>query len=259
MFLWISRAKKCNSLLYGGKGEKMEIRKVTYLDQNTELEATVALEEGNQKRPIVFVFHAWGGKNFFAEEKAIELAKMGFIGCALDLYGKGVLGRTREECSTLMQPFILDRQKLLQRIQSYTNLLPHLPEANLTQIGAIGFCFGGLCALDLARSNPKGLKGVVSFHGLLHAPKQIPDRIDAKVLVLHGNNDPMVSREELFHFAEEMEQKDVDWQLHIFGKTMHAFTNKEANDPDFGTVYSKSAEERSFILMQQFFNELFAR
>ena len=237
----------------------MEIRKVTYLDQNTELEATVALEEANQKRPIVFIFHAWEGKNFFAEEKAVELAKMGFIGCALDLHGKGVLGKTTEECSKLMQPFMLDREKLLQRILSYTNLLPLIPEADIDQIGAIGFCFGGLCALDLARSNPEGLKGVVSFHGLLDPPKQTTDQIQAKVLVLHGNNDPMVSREQLFDFTQEMEQKGADWQLHIFGKTMHAFTNKEANDPDFGIVYNKTAEERSFVLMQQFFKELFSR
>lgn len=237
----------------------MEIRKVIYKDQDVVLEATVALEKGEHKRPIVFIFHAWDGKNSFSEEKAIELAKEGYIGCALDLYGKGILGKTRDECASLMGPFMADRQKLLQRILAYQELLSSIPEADPTQIGAIGFCFGGLCALDLARANPKGLKGVVSFHGLLHSPKDTKNPIQAKVLVLHGNNDPMVSKEEIFDFREEMERKQADWQLHVFGKTMHAFTNKEANDPSFGTVYNKSADERSFALMKIFFKEVFAR
>lgn len=233
----------------------MDVRKIEYQDEDLILEATVAIESKENKLPLILVFHAWEGKGDFVEEKAKELAKLGYIGCALDLYGKGILGKSKEENSALMQPLIADRMKLRQRILAYKTLLPKLPEADLSKIGAIGFCFGGLCALDLARSGAD-VKGVVSFHGLLHAP-DIENSIQSKILVLHGNNDPMVSKEELFRFTQEMEEKKADWQLHIFGNTMHAFTNKKANDPGFGTVYQKDSDRRSFIYMQEFFKEVF--
>src|SRR5262249_19028397 len=116
--------------------------------------------------------------------------------------------------------------------------------------------FGGLCALDLARSGEK-VQGVVSFHGLLRAPERSSSHMMSKVLAFHGNNDPMVPKEELIAFTEEMEQAKADWQIHIFGQTMHAFTNKEANDPAFGTVYQKDADQRSFQIMEAFFKEVF--
>ncbi|MES2200468.1 MAG: dienelactone hydrolase family protein [Chlamydiota bacterium] len=235
----------------------MDIRKIEYYDGDVLLEATVVMEKGTQKRPIVFIFHSWEGKGPFAEQKAVELAKLGYIGCALDLYGKGLLGRSKEENSALMSPLMEDRGKLQKRILAYKNLLSSIPEADEHKMGAIGFCFGGLCALDLARSGAD-IKGVVSFHGLLGAPKDSSLPIISKILALHGNNDPMVSEEDLLAFKQEMEKKTSDWQLHIFGQTMHAFTNKEANDPGFGTMYQKDSDRRSFKLMEEFFKEALA-
>ncbi len=232
----------------------MEMQKIDYYDEDVLLEATVAKEKGDHKRPAVLIFHAWEGKGPFVEQKAQELAKLGYVGIALDLYGKGRLGKTKEEKSALMAPLISDRAKLQKRILAYKSFLSSLAEVDLNRIGAIGFCFGGLCVLDLARSGAD-VKGVVSFHGLLHAPKKSLLPIKAKVLAFHGNNDPMISDEELKDFKEEMERKKADWQLHIFGGTMHAFTNKEANDPAFGTVYNKDSDRRSFLLMQEFFKE----
>lgn len=234
----------------------MEIRKIDYQDGDVLLEGTVALEKGEQKKPIIIIFHAWEGKGAFVEEKAKYLAKLGYIGCAVDLYGKGILGKTKEEKSALMTPLMADRAKLQKRILAYKELLSKIPEADSGKIGAIGFCFGGLCALDLARSGDN-IKGAVSFHGLLRAPDKSESPITSKVLVLHGNNDPMVPKDELLAFTEEMAEKKVDWQLHVFGGTMHAFTNKEANDPAFGTVYQKDADRRSFQLMELFFKEVF--
>ena len=234
----------------------MEVRKIDYYDGDVLLEATVALEKGEHKKPVIMIFPPWEGKGDFVEEKAKYLAKLGYIGCALDLYGKGILGKNKEENSALMTPLMADRGKLQKRILAYRELLTKIPEADTERVGAIGFCFGGLCALDLARSGDN-VKGVVSFHGLLRAPDKSESSITSKVLVLHGNNDPMVPFDELFSFTEEMERKKADWQLHIFGQTMHAFTNKEANDPAFGTVYQKDADRRSFELMKLFFKEVF--
>jgi len=126
------------------------------------------------------------------------------------------------------------------------------------EIASIGFCFGGLCVLDLARSGVD-IKGVVSFHGLLGAPEhsQPAAKIKAKVLVLHGYDDLMAPVDQVFALQQELTQAGADWQVHSYGNTMHAFTNPLANDPDFGTVYKAEADKRSWISMQNFLLEIF--
>jgi dienelactone hydrolase len=111
--------------------------------------------------------------------------------------------------------------------------------------------------LDLARSGAD-VKGVVSFHGLLQAPQNTPPHpIKAKILALHGYDDPMVTPDAVMHFGNEMTEKKVNWELNMYGNTMHAFTNPDANDPSFGTVYNKQADTRSWIAMRNFFEEIF--
>jgi dienelactone hydrolase len=131
------------------------------------------------------------------------------------------------------------------------------PEADASKVAAIGFCFGGLCVLDMARSGAN-IDGVVSFHGLLKAPGNTVDKIGAKVLALHGWDDPMATPDDVEAFGAEMTKAKADWQLHAYGGTMHAFTNPAANDPDFGTVYDEKADKRSWASMRLFLNELFA-
>ncbi len=235
----------------------MEIRKITYYDKDVVLEATVAIPQGGQKKPLVMIFPSWEGKNAFAEKKATELAKLGFIGCALDPYGIGKLGKNKEECSLLMGPLIENRENLHRRVLASLSLFQKISEADIEKVAVIGFCFGGLCALDLAREGAL-LKGVVSFHGLLSTPfKNSSTPFHSKVLVLHGDKDPMVSKEDVASFCAEMEERSVDFQVHVFGNTMHAFTNPEANDPDFGTVYNELADKRSWILLKAFLEEIF--
>ena len=122
---------------------------------------------------------------------------------------------------------------------------------------SIGFCFGGLCALDLARTGID-LKGTVSFHGLLSAPTQGISSIKSKILALHGHDDPMVSPQDVLLFAEEMTKAKADWQMHVYGATMHGFTNPQANDPGLGTLYSQRADHRAWMAMQTFFSEIFS-
>jgi dienelactone hydrolase len=234
----------------------MKIRKVEYFDGDVRLEATVASKKTEGKSPLIFVFHAWAGKDDFVEKKAVELANLGYVGCAIDLYGKGVLGKNADENEALMSPFMKDRSFLQKRILACLSLLPLLPEADVNQLGAIGYCFGGLAALDFARSKA-GLKGVVSFHGLLTGNDSPLEPIEAKVLVLHGGKDPMVSSEDLRVFQEEMKDRKTDFQVHIFGNSMHAFTNPKANDSARGTVYDELSALRSWKLMRLFFEEVF--
>lgn len=235
----------------------IKTQKIEYYDNDVLLEGYFACDEKTQgKKPAVLVAHDWSGRNDFACHKAEAIAELGYIGFAIDMYGKGKLGNTKEEKTALMQPLLQDRNKLQNRILAAFDTITKLDSVNSARIGAIGFCFGGLCVLDLARSGAD-IKGVVSFHGLLHAPEEVTSHpIKAKVLVLHGFDDPMVKPEQVMTFADEMTQAKVDWQIDMYGHAMHAFTNPQANDPGFGTVYDKKADARSWIAMKDFFAEI---
>jgi dienelactone hydrolase len=232
---------------------------VVYLDDDVVLEAFFAFDDSlSGPRPAVLINHTWAGRDNFVAEKAKKLAALGYVGFAVDMYGKGVLGSGAEENAKLMQPFMDNRQMLQKRMQAALYAVKRLPWVDDGKIAAIGFCFGGLCSLDLARTGAD-LKGVVSFHGLLGAPGNTQDiTIKAKILALHGHDDPMVPVEQVFGFEQEMTRADADWQLHTFGNTMHAFTNPVANNPDFGTVYKPDADRRSWLAMENFLTEIFA-
>jgi dienelactone hydrolase len=231
---------------------------VGYLDGGVLLEAFFAFDDAlTERRPAVLISHAWGGRDDFVAEKAIKLAELGYVGFALDMYGKGVLGGSAEQNSKLMQPFMADRGMLQKRINAALYAVTLLPWVDDTKLAAMGFCFGGLCVLDLARSGAD-LKGVISFHGLLGAPENLPIQpIKAKVLALHGHDDPMGPVEQVLAFEQEMTNAGADWQLHTYGHTMHAFTNPIANDPSFGTVYQANADKRSWLAMKNFLAEIF--
>lgn len=231
---------------------------IGYMDGDVQLEAFFAFDDAlSGRRPAVLINHAWGGRDEFVAEKARKLAELGYVGFALDMYGKGILGSGPEENARLMQPFMADRALLQKRIQAALYAVKQLPWVDDSKIAAIGFCFGGLCVLDLARTGAD-IKGVVSFHGLLGAPDNTRGTaIKAKVLALHGHDDPMVSPEQVLAFEQEMTEAGADWQVHTYGHTMHAFTNPVANDPDFGTVYQADADRRSWQAMQNFLAELF--
>ncbi len=232
---------------------------VSYLDGDTLLEGFFAFDDAiSGRRPVVLINHTWAGRDEFVKEKAIKLAELGYLGFAVDMYGRGKVGGSVEECSALMQPFIDDRLTIVKRLQAAYAAVRLMPWVDDKQIAMIGFCFGGLCALDFARSGAN-LKGVVTFHGLLNPPSDSnPASIVAKLLVLHGHDDPMVPVEQIVAFEQEMTKAAVDWQLHTFSQTQHAFTNPKANNPDFGTIYQENSDRRSWILMKNFFEEIFA-
>ena len=231
---------------------------ISYLDGDVVLEGFFAFDDAILgRKPAVLISHAWGGRDEFVAEKAKKLAELGYVGFALDMYGKGILGENPEQNMALMQPFIENRVMLQQRIKAALYAVKLLPWVDDSKIAAMGFCFGGLCVLDLARTGVD-IKGVVSFHGLFNAPDNIKDpAIKAKVLALHGYDDPMVKPEQLIEFQNEMTKAGADWQVHSYGQTLHAFTNPVANNPDFGTVYNANADKRSWQAMQNFFEEIF--
>ena len=232
---------------------------VGYMDGEVLLEAFFAFDDAlSGRRPAVLISHTWAGRDGFVAEKAKKLAALGYVGFAVDMYGKGVLGSGTEENARLMQPFMDNRLMLQKRMQAALYAVGLLPWVDDSKIAAIGFCFGGLCALDLARTGAD-LKGVVSFHGLLGAPGNTQDQtIKAKILALHGFDDPLVPASQVLAFEQEMTKAGADWQLHTYGNTAHAFTNPVANDPDNGMVYRPDADRRSWLAMENFLTEIFA-
>lgn len=232
---------------------------LNYLDGDVVLEGFFAYDDSiTARRPAVIISHAWAGRDAFAMEKAKKIAELGYFAFALDMYGAGKTGKNPDENGQLMQPFMTDRALLQRRITAALTAVKLLPWVDDKNIAAIGFCFGGLCVLDLARTGTD-IKGVVSFHGLLAGAdnlKNIP--IKAKVLVLHGNDDPMVPVQDVIKLQQELTTAGADWQVHSYGGTMHAFTNPVANDVSFGTVYQATADKRSWQSMINFFAEIFA-
>lgn len=210
------------------------------------------------QRPCVLVAHAFRGRAPFECDKAEALARMGYVGFALDLYGKGVLADDAEQAYALMGRFTQDRSLLQQRLLVCLETAAGQNEVDANQVAAIGFCFGGMSVLDMARTGAP-VKGVCSFHGLLSAPGNTAGKpIEARIQVEHGWEDPMVPPQQVLDFAQEMTDASADWVLQAHGDTVHSFTNPAANDRAAGTAYREQADRRSWLSMQNFLTEVFA-
>ena len=233
-------------------------RQVEFRDGDVLLEGYMAWDDtGSDARPGVLIAHAWGGRGALEETKAAQLAELGYVGFAGDLYGKGVAGSSREENAALMQPLLDDREMLQRRMGLAIAELRKQKEVDASRVAAMGFCFGGLCVLDLARTGAD-ISGVASFHGLFGKPGNTDgNQITAKVLVMHGWDDPMATPEQTLALAEELTTMGADWQIHAYGNTQHAFTNPAADDPEHGTVYDAAADHRSWQSLQLFLAEIF--
>jgi dienelactone hydrolase len=229
-----------------------------YHHGDEELRGFLAYDNTNNTPcPAVLIAHDWTGRGEFVCNKAKLLAEQGYVGFALDMYGQGRMGKTIEEKKALMDPLVNDRILLRDRVLAAYNALIEMPEVDNERIAIIGFCFGGLCALDLARSGAD-IRGAVSFHGALNKPEHLKTAvIKAKVLALHGYADPMVTPEHVHGFCQEMTEAKVDWQVHMYGHVQHAFTNPEAHDAAAGLMYHSAASQRSWQAMTHFLQEIF--
>ncbi|MFV0543895.1 MAG: dienelactone hydrolase family protein [Marinicella pacifica] len=215
-------------------------------------------ENPDKQAPAILLVPMWKGRVEFIDNKARQMAERGMTALAVDLYGAGKVAADNDEAAALMQPLLDDRAELHRRIQAGFEALSQQNVA-ADKIIAIGYCFGGLVVQDLARINHQ-VAGVVSVHGLMNKPDvKTPEHWTAKVMLLHGAKDPMVSDEDWLQLRDEMMQAGCDWQKHDFGLAYHAFTTPGANDPDFGTVYNSDAHRRSEQLISDFIAEIAGR
>ncbi|CAM3054180.1 Dienelactone hydrolase domain-containing protein [Sphingomonas antarctica] len=225
-------------------------------------EAYVAGAVAGQRRPAVLVGHTWGGQSDHERETADRLAALGYVGIAIDVYGKGRRGEhgtpTAMAVNTaLMTPFIQDRAMLRDRMLAAVAFAKTIPGVDATRIAVMGYCFGGLCALDVARSGADDVRGAVSIHGIF-APPGFGEQaqITTKVLILHGWEDPMAKPDDVVMVAKELTEAGADWQLNAYGHAMHAYTAPGANMPERGLQYSESATRRSWQAIENFLAEV---
>lgn len=217
-----------------------------------------------EKRPAVLIAHAFRGQDKFARKKAEEIARLGYVAFAVDLYGEGLEAENNERAGALMAPLFVNREELRARIQAGLNALLQLSFVDEKRVGAIGFCFGGLTVLELFRSGAP-IVATVCFHAVLGDslgsmkanPLPLAQAISGSILILHGNDDPLVSHHDIIGLQREFTNAKVDWQMHIYGNTQHAFTNPEARDISMGLIYHALSEKRSWQAMCDFFKEKF--
>lgn len=233
---------------------------IEYKYNNTILEAYISKPNDfniNNKYSAVLICHAWAGRDDFVKNIADKLAKLGYIAVALDVYGKDILGTSVEENTALMMPLIENRAELQNRLKAGFDKITNLEFINSNKIAAIGYCFGGLCVLDMARMG-LDLTAVISIHGLFVKPDNLSNyKIKPKVLALHGHQDTMVKISDVNNFMSELDQAQACWQINTYGMAKHAFTNPQANDDDLGTVYNKLADDRSWEDICDFLQEVF--
>lgn len=237
----------------------MSAEYLDYVDGEVVCQAYVVHDGvATSKRPCVLVAHDWSGQSASIRAATEKLARLGYIGFALDVYGKGVRGGETDDNSGLMAPFMQDRARLRRRLLAAVAAAKCHPLVDPAHLAVVGYCFGGLCALDLARSATPDVLGIISVHGIFAPPGlgiQVPIR--ARVLILHGWEDRMAPPADLLRVAREMTEAQADWQIHSYGHAMHSFTWPQANMPEAGIAYNANADKRSSIAIQNFLVELF--
>lgn len=242
----------------------MDTKQHFYRSGSTNCQGYVALPSYKEKPPIVLIATTWEGMNTFAKNEAHQLAENGYAAFIADIYGEGKSASSPEEAGALMMPFFLDRSLLRERILAAYHEAKKIPECAGDQIAAIGFCFGGLTVIELLRSGT-ALNGIVSFHGVLSnefmgkkatlAPNAT--QYNSPFLLLHGYLDPLVPMSDVRALQKELSEKQLDWQMHIYGRASHAFTNPDANNPEMGLLFEPTSCRRSKTALYNYLKEIF--
>lgn len=236
---------------------------VGYKSGDVALEGYLAYNSAQEgKRPGVLVFPEWWGLNDYAKMRARQLAEMGYVAFAADMYGKGVVTTDMAEAGKLAGQFRANwdsggREMMRERAGAALAVLAKNPMVDTSRMAAIGFCFGGTCALELAYSGAN-LAAIATFHGGLTvpAPEDLA-RIKAAILILHGADDPSIKPETIAAMQKALDKGHVDWEMIYYGGAVHGFSNPANSDMSNNMVrYDEKAAKRSWEAMRVFFNEV---
>ncbi len=240
-------------------GASVKTEVVEYKQGNTVLEGYLAYDDAIRGvRPGVLIIHEWWGQSPYERKRAEQLAQLGYVAFALDMYGKGKRTGDPSEAGKMSGEFKNNRALARERFDAGLDVLRKNPFTDKKRIAAIGYCFGGTVVLEMARAG-EDLAGVVSFHGLL-APSEPakPGAVKARILALAGGDDPFVPASQVAAFEDEMRKAGADWQVDVYGGAEHSFTNPDSGGYGLkGAKYNEAADKRSWEAMKLFFSEIF--
>ena len=239
----------------------VQTKAIVYEDEGTQLTGHLYWDDASDvKRPGILVLHEWWGLNAYAKERARQLAELGYVAFAADMYGGGRVTQDPKQASEWMQEVTADPELWRQRAYRGLEQLQANPLVAADKLAAVGYCFGGGTLLQMAYGGTKALAGGVSFHGSLPAaPPEAKGKIGTKLLILHGQADSFIAPEVVTNFQTKLEEAGVDWEMDIYGGVRHGFTNPNAGDYGIENLkYDAQADARSYKRMQAFLEEIFA-
>lgn len=246
-------------LSLGAAAVKTEI--ISYSSGQDEMEGVLAFDDTDAKpKPGLLIVHDWMGLGNFTRDKAIKLAKQGYVAFAVDVYGKGIRPKDATEAGKFAGKYKNDRNLFRAHMKAAYDLLRSRKEVVAEKIAVFGYCFGGTAALELARSGVP-LRGTGSFHGGLANPSPVDTKnIHGRVLILHGADDPFVSTQEVNAFKQEMTEAKIKFDFISYPGAVHAFAVPAAgNNVKSGAAYDAKADKESWTAFQKFLHEIFAQ
>ncbi len=257
----------CNQNDSDGSGNKTEkemkisTSDISYSADTVAMQGFIAWDESTQdKRPVVLIVHEWWGLNDYVMGRAKQLAEMGYLAMAVDMYGNRTQGEDPTAAGNLAMPFYKEPEMARVRFEAALNEIKKHPVADADKVAAIGYCFGGTQVLNMARLGVP-MKGVVSFHGNLAGVPAEKDKLKASVLVCHGAADEFVPAEEVANFKREMDSIGADYTFKAYPGATHAFTNPGATEKgqkfDIPIAYNPAADSASWNDMKEFFRKIF--
>ena len=243
------------------KQPKLKEETVTYkLDSSTRNNFVVYDENIEGKRPAVLIIHEWWGLNDYAKMRARELAKLGYIAMAVDMYGDNKMGDDPGAAEKLAGPFYMKPETAKPIFDAALNKLKEFEQTDATKVAAIGYCFGGAQVINLAKMGEE-LKGVVSFHGNLAVMPPSKDLTKAPILVCHGAIDEYVPKTEVEIFKKQMDSVGAKYTVKVYEGATHSFTNPNATAMGekfkLSVAYNAAADTASWKDMKDFFHQIF--
>jgi dienelactone hydrolase len=232
-------------------------RRIEHEFESEQLESVFVGRRDEAARPAVILIPTVMGVSDLEIGFGRQLVELGYNALVADIFGKKFHGAERDVCFGEMNRLRSDRAALRRRLQHVLDLASGLDEVSANQIVVAGYCFGGQCALDLARSGAN-FAAAVSFHGLFDPPGLPEEKISAKVVAFHGWDDPMVPPDKVVALGQELTKAGADWQIHAYGHVGHGFTNPHASDLQIdGVAYNALAAERSWTSFINLLEEIF--
>jgi dienelactone hydrolase len=245
----------------GTLSAEIKSKPIAYQDGDLQLEGYYAWDDAvSGKRPGIIIVHEWWGLNDYARHRADQLARLGYAAFAVDMYGKGKLTEHPTEAREWAAQVRKNVDAWQQRALAGLNVLKQQEQCDTTRIAAMGYCFGGSTALQMAYTGAD-LKGVVTFHGALPIPDESQAKaIKARILVCHGSADRFIPQDVIEKFQHMLDQAGADWTMVYYAGARHSFTDPDADKHNVdGMKYQKAADERSWKEMQEFYKEIFAK